>query len=99
MREVELPDIAIGSPAEIASASARKHANLMRRIRAVFPSGQGSHHQRSVEAPGRGPSATESIAAALAGGMIAGSNSSVTPDQAYEIYKRMYDEVSIQRGE
>ena len=86
-------------PADAASTSARMHANLMRRIRAVFPSGGGSHLRRASEPPGRGPSATEAIAAALAGGMVAASGTTTTPDQAYEIYKRMYDEVSIQRDE
>jgi len=87
------------TPADVKAQSARLHANLMRRIRDVFPSGRGSHIQRTLEPPGRGPSATETIASALACGMIASSGAAMTADQAYEVYKRLYDEVSIQRGE
>jgi hypothetical protein len=94
-----MPRIDYKSPAEIKAQSARSHANLMRRIREVFPSGRGSQIQRPLEPPGHGPSATEAIASALACGMIARNGAAVTTDQVYEVYKCMYDEVSIQRGE
>jgi hypothetical protein len=71
----------------------------MRRIREVFPSSRGAQLERNLEPPGRGPSAAEAIASVLAGGKIAAGGAAITTDQAHEVYKRMYDEVSIQRAE